>query len=51
MKITYILTNIVTMLDSVMKWVNFDNNNTVHYSIKQTKLNEIATAPRYLDGV
>ena len=39
------------MLDSVMKWVNFDNNNTVQYSIKQTKLNEIATAPGYLDGV
>ena len=33
MKITYILTNIVTMLDSVMKWVNFDNNTTIRWLI------------------
>ena len=38
------------MLDSVMKWVNFDNN-TVQYSIKQTKLNETATTPGYFDEV
>ena len=33
MKITYILTNIVTMLDSVMKWVNFDTNTTIRWLI------------------